>query len=321
MPASAGVVDFSARTHEHMRIRDHAVWAPGARIVLPYPSALEAPVPGQGEMKGQDGEAGPATGCSCPRISPFAWVNGVRIDPLSPAGALERLATFLSCPASHVVNHLPAHPTVLARRDPAYREALNRADMNVADGIGVVWACRRQGFSGMKERVYGPDFMLDVMAWGEGRGLTHSFVGGAGETLGILIREIRSRYPGLRVASAYAPPFREISRDSVQDDLSKLDAMADVLWVGLGTPKQQTWADFARMYAPAKVILTVGAAYDFIAGVKPQAPKWIQRKGLEWAFRLATEPRRLWRRAFIGTAQFAWYVGTDEVRSRLHQRR
>jgi N-acetylglucosaminyldiphosphoundecaprenol N-acetyl-beta-D-mannosaminyltransferase len=262
------------------------------------------------EMKTRD--AGVATACSCARSGPFAWVNGVRIDPLSPSEARERLAAFLACSATHVVNHLPAHPTVLARRGAGFRDVLNRADLNVADGAGVVWACRRQGFEQMTERVYGPDFMLDVMAWGIERELTHTFVGGTEETLRLLLAELRRRHPGLRVAGAHAPPYREVTPDNVQEDVARLEAVGDLLWVGLGTPKQQVWADLARRHAPARAILTVGAAYDFIAGAKPQAPRWMQRNGLEWAFRLATEPRRLWRRAILDNAVFVWAVLSDD---------
>ncbi len=274
----------------------------------------------RGEGTTQDIKAATDTRCSCPPLGAHAWVNGVRIDPLSPSEALDRLARFISCPACHIVNHLPAHPTVLARRDPDYREVLNRADMNVADGAGVVWACRRQGFGEIRERVYGPDFMLDVAAWGEQRGLSHAFVGGTEETLGLLVDALRSRYPKLRVAGAYAPPFREVTRQGVAEDVSRLGAAADVLWVGLGTPKQQLWADLAQTHSPARAMLTVGAAYDFIAGVKPQAPKWMQRNGLEWAFRLTTEPRRLWRRALVDNAVFVWFVGRDLVGSRMRQK-
>ncbi|MGH2555859.1 MAG: WecB/TagA/CpsF family glycosyltransferase [Actinomycetota bacterium] len=262
-------------------------------------------------MTRKDRKAGIASGCFCPPLRTHAWVNGVRVDTLSPSEALERLGTFLSCSASHVVNHLPAHPTVIARRDPVYRDLLNRADLNVADGMGVVWACRLQGFRRMQERVYGPDFLLEAFRWGEDRGIRHTFVGGTENTLDLLIQALRRRYPRVRVQGAYAPPFRDVNEESVQEDLSRLNVTADLLWVGLGTPKQQVWADIARNYSPAKAILTVGAAYDFIAGVKPQAPRWMQRHGLEWAFRLATEPRRLWRRALVDNAVFAWAVLMD----------
>lgn len=263
----------------------------------------------------KDSKLSAATGCSCNAQDSVAWVNGVRIDPLTPGTTLERVAVFLSCPATHVVNHLPAHPTVLARRDPVFLDVLNRADLNVADGAGVVWACRREGFAEMRQRVYGPDFMLALMEWGVDRGLTHTFVGGVGKTLSRLLNELRRRYPGLRVAGAYAPPIRGVTADHVREDLARLDDIGDVLWVGLGTPKQQVWADLAREHAPARLILTVGAAFDFIAGVKPQAPKWMQRNGLEWAFRLATEPKRLWRRAILDNAVFVWEVLVDRRRS------
>jgi N-acetylglucosaminyldiphosphoundecaprenol N-acetyl-beta-D-mannosaminyltransferase len=102
--------------------------------------------------------------------------------------------------------------------------------------------------------------------------------------------------------------MREVTHAGVEQDLRAIGTDADVLWVGLSTPKQQRWAELARQHRPAKIIATVGAAFDFHAGTKPQAPVWMQRAGLEWTFRLATEPRRLWRRYLIGNPRFVWAV-------------
>ena len=248
--------------------------------------------------------------CQCSPLGPACWVNGVRIDPLGRDQTLDRLDAYLRCPATHVINHIPAHPTVLARRDPVLRDALNAADLNVADGIGVVWACRLQGHGGLRERVYGPDFLLDVCSWDQGRRLTHAFVGATPRALGLLESNLRLRFPAIRIVGTYSPPFRSIDHRAVAEDIGRL-GHADILWVGLGTPKQQVWAGLARAYAPARAIVTVGAAFDFIAGTKRQAPPWLRDAGFEWAFRLVTEPRRLWKRALVDNAEFAWSVAWD----------
>jgi N-acetylglucosaminyldiphosphoundecaprenol N-acetyl-beta-D-mannosaminyltransferase len=150
--------------------------------------------------------------------------------------------------------------------------------------------------------------MLNVMRWGLVRRLRHSLVGGSAQTIEELQNNLRRRIPGLRVVGAHSPPVREVTHAGVEQDLRALDADADVLWVGLSTPKQQRWAELARQHHPAKVVATVGAAFDFHAGNKPQAPGWMQRAGLEWTFRLATEPRRLWRRYLIGNPRFVLAV-------------
>ncbi len=258
-------------------------------------------------------------GCRCdPLNGSIAWVNGVHIEPMTPEAALGRVERHLSCPATHVVNPVAAYPTVMARRDPRFTEALNRGDLNLPDGMGVVWACRAQGFRGTP-RVYGPELMLRTSAWGEDRGITHSFVGGSQETLDALLAALRVRTPGIRVVGAYAPPFREVTAEAVAEDVQHLPDRSDVLWVGLGSPKQQWWGDFARAHSPATVILTVGAAFDFIGGTKRQAPRWIRQASLEWLFRLMMEPRRLWRRELVDNAVFAWNVGGDLMRERLRR--
>jgi N-acetylglucosaminyldiphosphoundecaprenol N-acetyl-beta-D-mannosaminyltransferase len=218
-----------------------------------------------------------------------------------------------------VVNHLPAHPTVLALRAPSFRDVLNRADLNVADGKGVVWASRLQGFTRMRQRVYGPDFLLRIAAWSEPRELRHAFVGGTPITLSRLTSALQRRFPQLRIVAKHAPPMRPVTPAGVEEDARLLGEAADFLWVGLGTPKQQVWADLARVHRPAKVILTVGAAFDFLAGTKPQAPRWMQDAGLEWAFRFAMEPRRLWRRAILDNGIFIWAVGRDVMSGRRGQ--
>lgn len=223
---------------------------------------------------------------------------------------------MLLCPATHVVNHLPADPIVIARKNPEFAGALARADLNLPDGMGVVWAARMLRVGDLRERVYGPTFMLDVMRWGIDEGVRHALIGGTDSTLRKLVEKLKGGFPKLEIVAAYSPPIRAITSDGVLEDLSSLEREADIIWVGLGTPKQQAWADHARNSRKCRVISTVGAAFDFIAGTRRQAPGWMQQSGLEWLFRLSTEPRRLWRRYLLGNTQFVWSVAGESWRLR-----
>lgn len=213
-----------------------------------------------------------------------------------------------------VLNHLAAHPTVEARRNAHLARVLQRADCNVADGMGSVWAARLlSGTARPRGRVYGPDAMLAILERGRSRGWRHAFVGGTEEVLPRLLDRLTKRMPDLRVVGAHAPPFREVDATAVAEELHLLAPSddIDILWVGLGVPKQVIWADLARSHEPARVIATVGAAFDFHAGVVPQAPPWMQDSGLEWLFRLSRDPQRLWRRYLVGNVQHVVGVGRD----------
>jgi len=149
-------------------------------------------------------------------------------------------------------------------------------------------------------RVYGPDLMLALCEESKEKGYRHFFYGGAEGVADELAASLTERYPGLQVAGTYSPPFRPLTEDEDQQVVDLINRSgADIVWVGLGTPKQDFWvADHVgRLEAP--VLLAVGAAFDFHSGRKRQAPRWMQRAGLEWLFRLLTEPRRLWYRYLV----------------------
>jgi N-acetylglucosaminyldiphosphoundecaprenol N-acetyl-beta-D-mannosaminyltransferase len=184
-----------------------------------------------------------------------------------------------------------------AREDPAAREALLGATLAVPDGQPLVWALRALGNSSAT-RVYGPDLMVGFCARAAQRAIPMYLYGGrTPEALAVLERRLCERFPGLRIVGGYSPPFRELTAEEEAQVSNAIDASgAAVVWVGTGQPKQEKWMAKMRPRLAAPLLVGVGAAFDFHAGLVSQAPPWMQRNGLEWAYRLAREPRRLWRR-------------------------
>lgn len=244
---------------------------------------------------------------------------GVRIDAYGPdEAAAELLESRHGRPlAVHLCN---AYTLSLAMRDPAYLALLNADGLNLADGHPVAALGRRRGHAVMTARVYGPDLMLAVLDGGRSRGLRHYLYGGSPEVLTALRSELEQRFAGVEIVGAESPPFRPLTPAETDEMRERLRAARpDVVWVGLGTPRQDV---FVHQHAEALgcTAVAIGAAFDFHAGAKRQAPGWVQRHGLEWAFRLATEPRRLWRRYLIGNSLFVWGVAKD-ARLERRQRR
>jgi N-acetylglucosaminyldiphosphoundecaprenol N-acetyl-beta-D-mannosaminyltransferase len=244
---------------------------------------------------------------------PGPSVNGVRIDETTPDDYLDALATFVSCGHSHVVHFCAAHPTVEARHDPTYRRILNKGALNVPDGMPVAWAARM--FGSRAERLAGTDGMHLAAMWGVERGLRHYLYGGTPETLERLQRRMETTYPGILIVGAESPPFRPIPDEELAESVRRMqEAGTQALWVGLGAPKQDLMAYRLRAMRAAPVILCVGAAFDFMAGTIRRAPSWMRQSGLEWVHRLASEPRRLWKRYLLGNPEFVAGVVKDRLR-------
>lgn len=240
-------------------------------------------------------------------------VNGVRFDAVSRSELLQALDGFLADGGSHIVHFFAGHPTVLARSDAVYREIVNRGDLNIADGASVALAMRMLGAP--TGRITGSDAMSAVCDWGIPRGLRHYFYGGTPEVLDRLRSVLLREHPGLEIAGLDAPPFAPVTNAGLDEAAERIrEARADVVWVGLGVPKQDLAADGLCGRGAARVIVCVGAAFDFVSGAKPRAPRWMQRLGLEWIYRLASEPRRLWRRYLIGNPEFVAGVFWDYLR-------
>jgi N-acetylglucosaminyldiphosphoundecaprenol N-acetyl-beta-D-mannosaminyltransferase len=191
------------------------------------------------------------------------------------------------------------HTVMASHDDPELRAALMSSDaLNVPDGQPLVWAMNALGES-LTDRVYGPELMARAVARAAAETGQRLYLYGGRDQAALveLGRSLRRRFPGVNIVGGYAPPFRPLSaeeRAAVAEEIN--ESKADVVWVGIGVPKQEKWMAMMRPYLEAPVLVGVGVAFDFHAGLVPQAPAWLQRSGLEWAYRLAHEPRRLWPR-------------------------
>ncbi len=231
---------------------------------------------------------------------------GVPIAACQPRDALNEVVRLATRAGSGADVHLcNAYTLAHADADYAYKQMLRAATLNLPDGTSVVWANRlRFGHRVSARRVYGPDLFLDVLGCNATKGLRHYLLGGSPEVLADLEGEIRRRFPAARLVGAESPPFRTMTAAERQAQRARLlGSGANVVWVGLGTPRQDWVCAELAAVVPA-VFVAVGAAFDFIAGAKRQAPILMQRSGLEWIFRLATEPRRLWKRYLFGNLRF-----------------
>lgn len=228
---------------------------------------------------------------------------GVRIDPYSIDAAYQRIRDAALAGRPLGVHFLTAHSLSIAETDPSYRTLLEDADLNLPDGMPLVWFGRRFGFQ-VPDRVCGPDFLPVVFDRGRADGLRHYLYGSTPEVLQKMSARLRTRFPGAEIVGCESPPFRPLTPEEELETVARIRSSgANLVWVGLGTPKQDVFVESFkhRLDMP---LLAVGAAFDFHAGTKPRAPRWMQRTGLEWAFRLVTEPRRLWRRYLIGNLVF-----------------
>jgi N-acetylglucosaminyldiphosphoundecaprenol N-acetyl-beta-D-mannosaminyltransferase len=199
-----------------------------------------------------------------------------------------------------------AYTLAIADKRPCFRNLLNDSGLNLADGMSVVWANRliHRGKQAPKGRVYGPDLFLDTFRAGKDRWLRHYLLGSTPEVLTALTLNLHTLFPGVEIVGTESPPYRELTDIEREEQLERIIASeAQLVWVGLGTPKQDIEA--AKLaHQRSVVFVAVGAAFDFVAGSKRQAPAWMQRMGLEWVFRLMSEPRRLWRRYLFGNLRF-----------------
>lgn len=249
------------------------------------------------------------------RVADFK-VLGVRVDAVQIPDVIARMKRWIEGGRGcHFIAVTSMHGVMEAHHTPSFREVLDAADLVIPDGMPLIWLGRRQGHP-LKRRVYGPEVM-ETFCRVTGPQYSHFIYGGGTPQITTRLVQVLNHRYGVRVLGTYVPPFRAPTPEEDAEAVGLINrARPDVLWVGLGTPKQERWIYERRHRLDARVVVGVGAAFDFMAGVKPKAPGWMQEHGLEWLFRLGTEPRRLWRRYLIYGSKFAYYVMLERAQWR-----
>jgi len=246
-------------------------------------------------------------------------VLGVGVSAINMADALATIDSWVVKRDAHYVCVTGVHGVMESQRDEGLRRIHNAAGLVTPDGMPLVWLSRLRGVPHVG-RVYGPDLMLACCERSVQRGYRHFLYGGGEGVAELLADRLRARFPGISIAGTYTPPFRPLTREESADVVDRINrADADIVWVGLSTPKQEHWMHAHAGLVRAPVLVGVGAAFDFLAGLKRQAPRWMQRGGLEWVFRLATEPRRLWRRYLVNNPLFVWRVLLQAMNAKRYE--
>jgi len=238
-------------------------------------------------------------------------ILGVGVSAINMEQALATIDGWVASRAREYVCVCPVHSIMECRRSEEVRRTFNQAGMVTPDGMPLVWVARAMGHHDVG-RVYGPDLMLAVLRRERHR---HFFYGGGPGVAERLAGAVMTRYPKLEVAGFIEPPFAPLDELCTPAVAQAINAgSADIVWVGMSSPKQDLWMTRMRPLLDAPVLIAVGAAFDFHTGRVRQAPAWIQRSGLEWLFRLGTEPRRLWRRYLVDNPWFVWELFLQSTR-------
>lgn len=235
--------------------------------------------------------------------SPSTDVLGVNISALTLPLAVQTIERWVADRESHYVCICTVHSVMEATRNPAYMDVLNNASMCTPDGMPLVWLSRKAGKQ--VERVCGPDLLPRLTSRSAETGHRHFFYGGAPGVADKLALRLSAKYPGLNVAGTHTPPMLPLGAMEGEEAIERINASgADIVWVGLGSPKQDVWVanHLERLEAP--VLIAVGAAFDFHSGRVRRAPKLMQRTGTEWLYRLSQDPKRLWKRYLVDNCRF-----------------
>jgi N-acetylglucosaminyldiphosphoundecaprenol N-acetyl-beta-D-mannosaminyltransferase len=238
------------------------------------------------------------------------------VSPVNMAQTLATIDAAIAAGDRVYVCCAAVHSVLDAHRDPKLREIFNRSLLTTPDGMPLVWLCRRAGHSDA-DRVYGPDLMLSLAEHSLAHGYRHFFLGSQPRIVEALTARLVTSFPGFSVAGWLCPDYPG-SAPAVPDPgaVNAIRATKpDVVWVALGTGKQEQWMDVHAGELDVPVMIGVGVAFDYLAGAKRQAPAWVRQAGLEWLFRLVTEPTRLWRR-YVEYPRFVWLLFLQMARLR-----
>ena len=252
--------------------------------------------------------------CDIPAVN----ILGTRVDSTSYHEATAVITEWAAQNLSKYVCVATVSQVMEGHDAPAFQAVMNQADLVTPDGMPLVWGLRLLGCKGAT-RVYGPDLTPTVLARAAADGLPVGFYGGSPEVLEQFVQAMTARFPELKAAYAFSPPFRPLTPAEDQQVVQKImESGARILFVATGNPAQELWMAAHRGKVPA-VMIGVGAAFDFLTGAKRQAPRWMMGIGLEWLFRLATEPRRLWKRYLKHNPRFVVLFALQLIRARLNR--
>lgn len=238
----------------------------------------------------------------------FCKILGVRIAVTNMEETVKYLENNIDELRGKYITVCNGHTSVMAFEDVKYRKVQNNAVLSLPDGEPLSIVSRMRGYKDA-QRVTGPDLMEAMFKRAEeGNGLRHYFYGGTQETLDRLKEGLERNYPNLTVAGMYSPPFRALTDSEKQEDVERINASkADIVWIGLGAPKQECWM-YEQKGKLCSVAIGVGAGFDYHAGKLKRAPKWMQKISMEWFVRLLQDPKRLWKRYLVTNLKFIWYV-------------
>lgn len=246
---------------------------------------------------------------SHPRID----LLGVPVSSVTMPRALDLIERWVGGPTGRYICVADVHSIMRTDADADHLAVMKGADMITPDGTPLVWAARLKGRKDIA-RVCGPDLMLEAFMRSSHTGWRHFLVGGAEGVPEELAKRLCERFPGIRIVGAYSPPFRPTTSAEDEELLKRIrQSEADIVWVGLGCPKQERWMAERAERLPGTVLIGVGAAFDFHSGRIRRAPAWMRRSGLEWLHRLASEPARLWRRYLILGPKFIARIAAEQV--------
>jgi N-acetylglucosaminyldiphosphoundecaprenol N-acetyl-beta-D-mannosaminyltransferase len=265
------------------------------------------------KLVGADGrlpdDGRPTTNSGIPRLS----VLGVEVSAVDTPGAIGEIDRWIRQGHRGYVTLTSVHGIMESTRDPEVQRAHNAAGLVLADGTPLLWALRRGGFKSAA-CVRGADLMLALFAHSEKTGYRHFLYGALPRTLKLLSCNLERRFPAARIAGVFAPPFRPPGAAEDEGVIEAINASgAEIVWVGISTPKQELWMARHRGRLSAPVLIGVGAAFDFHSGLARQAPRWLRGTGLEWVYRMAAEPRRLGKRYLRNNPAFVMRLAAERL--------
>ena len=242
----------------------------------------------------------------------FFHALGTRINALQIPDVISEMETWIRDPArTHFIAVANVHVVMEAWHDKSFNEVLTGAGLCVPDGMPLIWLGRLKGHV-LPRRVYGPDLLLEFCRATHGRGYRHFFYGGAPGAPEALAEHLKKQFPQMNIAGCFSPPFHPITPDEDAHHIEMINQSGtDILWVGLGCPKQERWMYVHRDRLRVPVLVGIGQAFDIHSGRSKQAPAWLRNHGGEWLYRLLSEPRRLWRRYLIYNSEFIFWESLE----------